>query len=77
MVDAFAMSRQCGPARSSADEMRWAASSSRRCAAGVTLAERELRWWPTDRTTAILLDGLRAHTNAQPLPGDPPRDLLA
>jgi hypothetical protein len=31
----------------------------------------------TDRTTAILLDGLRAHVNAQPLPGDPPRDLLA
>jgi AcrR family transcriptional regulator len=31
----------------------------------------------TDRTTAILLDGLRAHADSQPLPGDPPRDLLA
>lgn len=31
----------------------------------------------TDRTTAILLTGLRASTDAQPLPGDPPHDLLA
>ena len=31
----------------------------------------------TDRTTAILLAGLRARTGAQPLPGDPPLDLLA
>ena len=31
----------------------------------------------TDRTSAILLDGLQARTDAQPLPGDPPLDLLA
>jgi hypothetical protein len=30
-----------------------------------------------DRTTAILLAGLRGGTDAQPLPGDPLRDLLA
>jgi AcrR family transcriptional regulator len=31
----------------------------------------------TDRTTAILLASLRVRTGAQPLPGDPPLDLLA
>lgn len=31
----------------------------------------------TDRTTAIQLAGLQVRTGAQPLPGDPPLDLLA